>query len=763
MRVHKSAKPLDCGDFTDAYQTLIENSLQGFVIFQDGRMVFANSAISDLTGYTRDEVLAFSAREQANLIHPDDRELVLERMRQRLAGEPLPRVGDFRLLHKSGSTVWVRTLAQRVEFRGHPAIQSVYLDITEEVEAREQLRRATRAISALWHCNATLQHAVNETEMLQEVCCCLVRECGYVLAWVGYAEGDPDKTVRPVAEFGPGGGYADSVIVRWGVDAYSRGPSGKAVRSGIVHVCRDVTTEPDYEPWREQAQQQGYGSSIALPLKFDECVFGVLNLYASAPDAFDEEETRLLERLAADISYGIREARERTSLRESEAFNRTLLASIDEGVVVYDWELCYVGWNSFMEKLTGMPADQVLGQRALDLFPHLREQGVDALLARALAGETVRSQDTPFQVPTTGRTGWVVGIYSPHVDANGRIVGVVATIREITERKHAEESVRNSEAKYRQVVDNAAEAIFIAQDGYMTFANAATTRLLERTEEELASRPFPEFIHSEDRSMVIGRHQRRLAGEEVETGYEFRFVTGKGGVRWGRLNATRVEWQGRPATLNLVSDVTERREAEERLRRSQSATILCMGALAEARDPYTAGHQERVADLACAFASQMGLDEDTIGGLRVAALLHDIGKMSVPAEILSKPSKLTEIELSLVREHPRKAYEILKNIDFPWPIAEIILQHDERLDGSGYPQGLKGDAILHEAKILAVADVVEAMASHRPYRPALGIDAALEEIRSHRGTLYDSDVVEVCKQIFADGFQLVPAGGNPSH
>ncbi|MCX7843973.1 MAG: HD-GYP domain-containing protein [Candidatus Bipolaricaulota bacterium] len=173
------------------------------------------------------------------------------------------------------------------------------------------------------------------------------------------------------------------------------------------------------------------------------------------------------------------------------------------------------------------------------------------------------------------------------------------------------------------------------------------------------------------------------------------------------------------------------------------------------REPYTAGHQRRVAELACAIAQELGLSAERIQGLRVAALLHDVGKaLFVPIEILSKPGKLTDLEMALIREHPRAGYEILRRVEFPWPVAEIVHQHHERLDGSGYPRGLKGEAILLEARILAVADVVEAMSSHRPYRPALGVEAALAEIREKAGKLYDPKVVEACLRVFARGFQF---------
>ena len=175
----------------------------------------------------------------------------------------------------------------------------------------------------------------------------------------------------------------------------------------------------------------------------------------------------------------------------------------------------------------------------------------------------------------------------------------------------------------------------------------------------------------------------------------------------------------------------------------------------EAKDPYTAGHQQRVSQLAIAIAKELNLPPDKIEGIRIASLIHDIGKISIPTEILSKSTTLSDIEFSLIKYHSQIGYDILKSIDFAFPIAKIVLQHHEKLDGSGYPNNLKGDEILLKAKIICVADVVEAMSSHRPYRPALGIDAALEEISKNRGILYDPEVVDVCLKLFKkEGFKF---------
>jgi putative nucleotidyltransferase with HDIG domain len=175
-----------------------------------------------------------------------------------------------------------------------------------------------------------------------------------------------------------------------------------------------------------------------------------------------------------------------------------------------------------------------------------------------------------------------------------------------------------------------------------------------------------------------------------------------------------------------------------------------MASAVEMRDPYTAGHQKKSADLARALATEMGLPKDRIDGIRMAGIIHDIGKLSIPAEILSKPANMTEIEFSMIKEHSRSGYEMLKDVESPWLLAEIVYQHHERLNGTGYPRNLKGDEILMESRILAVADVVEAMASYRPYRPALGIAAALAEIEKNRGIFYDDTVADACLRLFRE-------------
>ena len=213
------------------------------------------------------------------------------------------------------------------------------------------------------------------------------------------------------------------------------------------------------------------------------------------------------------------------------------------------------------------------------------------------------------------------------------------------------------------------------------------------------------------------------------------------------LRRRELEIANRAYSEGLEQLVAER---TSQLSKALDGIIQAIASIVEIRDPYTAGHQLRVARLAHSIAGEMGLSEDQTEGVRVAGTIHDLGKISVPAEILSKPGQITEMEFAIIKTHPQTGHDILQDMEFPWPLARIVLQHHERMDGSGYPQGLSGENTLLEARILAVADVAEAMASHRPYRPALGIDMALEEISKNKGILYDFEVADACIRLFSE-------------
>ncbi len=468
----------------------------------------------------------------------------------------------------------------------------------------------------------------------------------------------------------------------------------------------------------------------------------------------------------------------------------------------------------------------------------------------------------------------------------GRLAGVI-TMRDVTDRKQTEERLQASEEKNRLLIENAAEGIFVIQDGFIRFANPKLAEFAACSAEELISRPFMEFVHPDDGQMVAENYAKRLKQEDAPRTYQFRAIDKKGTTKWAEISAVLFDWEGKTAVLGLLNDITERKQAEEAIRESErryrllaenstdliwtmdmslrltfvspsvermrgysieeamqatmeeaytpaSATVIlgivkamaskkkggqngstkvidlemkckdgstiwtettislvhtsdgqpdcilgvtrditqrkqaegqlqqsyrsmqkvlegtiqAITMMVETRDRYTAGHQQRVTQLACAIAQELGLSNKQIQTIRMAGLLHDLGKIFIPIEILSKPGQLNEMEFAIIKTHPRAGYDILKNIEFPWPIADIVLQHHERMNGSGYPSGLRGEEIFIEARILAVSDVVEAVSSHRPYRPALSVEAALKEIVQNKDILYDSDVVNACLRVF---------------
>ncbi|HEY9053728.1 MAG TPA: HD domain-containing phosphohydrolase [Rectinemataceae bacterium] len=339
-------------------------------------------------------------------------------------------------------------------------------------------------------------------------------------------------------------------------------------------------------------------------------------------------------------------------------------------------------------------------------------------------------------------------------DDKGRTIGTTGVNQDITESKMAEMALRESERKYRSLFDNAQEGIFqVTLDGRFITANAAMSSMLGYDSPEdlissVAEISRDVYSDPEDRAKLMNM----IAHASAVKGFVCQFRKKDTSLIWVSIDEHAVR-DADGATLRyegFCEDISERVSNTERLRKALGATISAISAAVEARDPYTAGHQSRVSELVQAIGSELDISPDRLEGLRLAASIHDLGKLSVPAEILTKPKKLLPMEFDLIKVHSQAGFDILKDIEFPWPIARIVLEHHERMDGSGYPQGLKGEASLLESRILAVADVVESMASYRPYRPALGIEAALEEIENGKGICYDGSVVEACLRLFRE-------------
>ena len=331
-------------------------------------------------------------------------------------------------------------------------------------------------------------------------------------------------------------------------------------------------------------------------------------------------------------------------------------------------------------------------------------------------------------------------------------------------RKQAEELLLDSEENFRGLIEQSIAGIFIVQDEKFAYVNPRVVEIAGlNSEDDLIGKDPLQSIIETDRSGVAEKMRRLINGEARNLKIDFGVMRPDGHEIRIEANAARARYQGDFAIMGVLHDVSEIKRAEAEIKRHVAqleamlnGTIEVVETIGEMRDPYTAGHERRVARIAVAIAAELDLDTQQQEGIRVAATLHDVGKIMIPSEILSKPGKLNPVEYALIQGHAQAGYDVLKKVSFPWPVAQIVLQHHERMDGSGYPLALQGDSILMESRILAVADVVEAMSSHRPYRPGMSIDHALNELKKHQGVKYDSRVVDACLNLFLKQGYKVP-------
>jgi PAS domain S-box-containing protein/putative nucleotidyltransferase with HDIG domain len=451
-------------------------------------------------------------------------------------------------------------------------------------------------------------------------------------------------------------------------------------------------------------------------------------------------------------------------LREGEARYRELFDNMSSAVAVYEAiddgkDFIFKDFNKVGERIEKVNREELIGKRVLEVFPGVKDFGLFKIFQQVW--KTGKAQHHPISLYKDER---IIGWRENYVYKlpSGE---VVAVYDDVTERKQAEDALRESERKLRLVTDQVTDIIWsLDLEGNFTFVTPSAERMIGYTVAEMLSLNFSQITTPESHTMAMELISKRMKERKREPiVLEMQQVCKDGSKKWCEVTAIFATDDNRPSGIvGVTRDISERKRSKEKLQKSYDklrdtmiATVNTLASTVEMRDPYTAGHQRRVTILACAMAEEMGLTEEQFDGLRMAGLVHDIGKFSVPVEILNKPGRISETEFSIIKHHAQAGYNILKEIEFPWPVAQIVLQHHERLDGSGYPQGLKNGGIMLEAKILAVADVVEAMASHRPYRPALGIDAALEEITKNQDILYEPEMVDVCKRLFNEkGFKF---------
>jgi PAS domain S-box-containing protein len=512
----------------------------------------------------------------------------------------------------------------------------------------------------------------------------------------------------------------------------------------------DFYADPaDKQQWREQMQHQGEVRGFELQLR-----------QRDGSAVWVRNNARAIRKKGGGIRYyegsledvtPYRQAAE--ALRSSESRFRLLMINIPavvfNGYANGDVDV----FDNKIETLTGyLRADFESRRRNwIDLIVAEDRERTKAIFIQALKGDKAYIREYRIR-SKTGKIIWIQERSQIICDQAGRIRHICGVFFDITARKLSEEEVQLKAA----LLDAVSDSVFLHDlEGHFLYVNEAAYQTRGYGKEELLGKdlsvlPTPEYART---------REERL-GELMQKGatiFESAHLCKDGSVMPVEVHARLIVLNGRTLILSAARDITERKVAEialadsfARLHQSLEGAVGALATTVEMRDPYTAGHQRRVTLLACAMARELGFQPEQIDGIRVMGFVHDIGKIAVPAEILSKPGKISPTEFNIIKIHPRTGYDILKDIEFPWPVAQAVLQHHERLDGSGYPSGLTGGDIIPEAKILAVADVVEAMASHRPYRPSLGIDQALEEITRNKGILYDPEMVDICVRLFRE-------------
>jgi PAS domain S-box-containing protein len=473
----------------------------------------------------------------------------------------------------------------------------------------------------------------------------------------------------------------------------------------------------------------------------------------------ERDGTKVLQGIFRDITE-----RKRTVevLREDKERYRTLVENASDIVFRTDNSGNFTFVNPAGIRITGYEKEEMMGKHYPTLIhPDMRDEAMKFFGRQFVKG----IQNTYLEYPLLTKEGhklWF-GQNTQLIFEDDHVVGFQAVARDITDRKQAEESLREQEIKLSSIFRAAPVGIGMVINRVFQEANEMLCHMTGYNRKELLGKSARMLYPTQEDYDYVGQEKYRQISEKGTGTVETRWKRKDGTVIDIILSSTRLDPDNLAKGVTFTAlDITDRKQAGEELRealvslrKAFGATIQVLVSAVEIRDPCTSGHQIRSAGLARAIATEMGFTKERIDGIRMAGSIHDIGKLSIPAEILSKPTKLTNIEFSLIKEHSQSGYEMLKDVESPWPLAEIVYQHHERMDGSGYPRNLKGDDILMEARIMAVADVVESMASHRPYRPALGIDKALEEIEKNKGTLYDNAVADTCLRLFREkGFQL---------
>ena len=644
--------------------------------------------------------------------------------------------------------------------------------------AQRRVERLNAFNVFLNHTNTAIGRLDTSEAILAAVCEVAVQEGDFLLAWAGVLNKEGDKVI-PQAAFGGAADYVAGLVITTNPTLKtSMGPTRRCMVEQRIIVSNDFDGDAATAPWHMLGGKYGIRSSAAVPVIVDGNAIAALTFYSGYEDHFDAELTLLLEEAARNVSLALQAsrslrdkelaeiARKASETRFSRAFNASpvpmQIVSCASGLIRF---VNKAHEQSFGYGYAEMPDEKAWFRLA---FPdptesarHLAEWR-EVVLPHAVASGPSHVSISP-EMTICCKDG------SPRIcRAYTSVSGddIVVQFLDLTEIKRSAAELVERERSYRRMVEQSPLGIYVVQNGEIVYANPRLSEIIGWSTKEILGSDSCDLLHYDPglAEQVRCSRARLLLGEARVVTFD---VTARG--KSGRVldlvtHGVLVAWDGEAAIVVMVEDVTERNQAQRQiaayvaeLEGTVGTTLEAVATMVEMRDPYTAGHENRVSIIAADIAREMGWSEERCHSLQLAGLVHDIGKIAIPAEILTKPSRLTPLEYEMIKTHAERGYEILKNVKGPVPIAQIIRGHHERMDGSGYPRGLKGDEILLETRVLAVADVLESMASHRPYRPALGLDAGLEELQLHRGTWFDEDVVDALVRLVREKGYTLPS------
>ena len=742
------------------------------------RWVRFNNRLCEILGYPPDEVAELT---WAKMTHPEDLDKDVAEFERVLRGESDGYAMEKRFIRKDGSVVHaeIDVRCRRMPDGSVDYFVATVQDITERVQAAERLHRQKNLYAALSRINTAITRLPERQQIFSDVCKTVVAIGRFQFTCV-IGVGPKPGEYRLEGSAGDDHGHIRSLVEAGCAPEEFEGTAVyRAILSRSTVISDPYHSDPATEPWRDLAVAAGFAGVGAFPIFEHGRIAAILLVHSSTSGEFDPEVVTLIEEMTRDVSFALENHRREEAradalkaLQSAEARSRFALEGAGHGAWELDVTTGHASFSPVSKRMLGYEEDEI-SDSIEEWRSRIHPDDLDATLAAVkehLSGRSpayisehrVRCKDGSYK--------WVLarGKVLERTD-DGAPWKFFGTSTDLTEVRSAADKLHRE--RRRMALAHASAIMGTWDYDIATGILHLHTPALFGLGDEPRSLTLEEYFaltHPEDRQPlreVVERHLRD--GGEYLT--RCRFIWPDGSVHWIEdRGVLYYDDDGRPVSaFGICMDITERVESEQklkeyvaRLERSMLGTVDAISHMVDLRDPYTGGHEVRVGQLAAALGRELGLDEITCQGLQIIGRVHDIGKITIPAEILSKPGRLNDMEMNIVRTHAQQGYEILKDIEFDWPVAEVIRQHHERMDGSGYPRGLKGDEILLEARILAVADVVESMASHRPYRPARGIEPALAEIEANAGRLYDAEVAQACIRLFRErGFEFEASDG----